>query len=117
MKSFNLKPVVYIVTLSALLLGTCRKPAVNEVSINDFKAFSSQFKNPSNEYTTAPFFVWNYKITKKEIDNYLNDFKEQGSLQVFVHPRPGLVTGYLSDEWFELFKYTVEKGKELEVIN
>ncbi len=57
--------------------------------------------------------MWNYKITKQEIDNFLNDFKEQGSLQVFVHPRPGLVTEYLSDEWFELFRYTVDKGKEL----
>jgi len=30
-----------------------------------------------------------------------------------VHPRPGLLTEYLSDEWFHLFDYTVQKGKEL----
>ena len=37
----------------------------------------------------------------------------QVHLQVFIHPRPGLITEYLSDEWFELYKYAVEKGKEL----
>jgi len=34
---------------------------------------------------------------------------------VFVHPRPGLLTEYLSDDWFHLFDYTVEKGKELDM--
>ena len=32
---------------------------------------------------------------------------------MFVHPRPGLLTEYLSDDWFHLFDYTVQKGKEL----
>lgn len=43
----------------------------------------------------------------------LGDFKAQGFGGAFVHPRPGLVTEYLSDEWFDLYKYSVEKGKEL----
>jgi hypothetical protein len=91
----------------------CKKKEVSEVKINDFAALSAEFKSPSKEYTTAPFFVWNYKITKEEIDHFLDEFKKQGSLQVFIHPRPGLITEYLSDEWFELFKYTVDKGKEM----
>ncbi|MCX6335430.1 MAG: glycosyl hydrolase [Bacteroidia bacterium] len=101
---------VFAITIST---SSCKKEAINEVKINDFKSLKAEFAAPSAEYTTAPFFVWNYKITKQEIDNYLNDFKEQGSLQVFIHPRPGLVTEYLSDEWFELFRYTVDKGKEM----
>jgi hypothetical protein len=102
-----------LVFLLLILVSSCKKTVVNEVKINDFAALSAEFKAPSAEYTTAPFFVWNYRITKEEIDKFLKDFKDQGSLQVFVHPRPGLVTEYLSDEWFELFKYTVDKGKEL----
>ncbi|MGD0340183.1 MAG: glycosyl hydrolase [Bacteroidales bacterium] len=113
MKSFSLSSKILVLVFSAILLPSCRKPAVNEVKINDFSSLSSEFMSPSKEYTTAPFFVWNYKITREEIDHYLNEFKKQGSLQVFVHPRPGLITEYLSDEWFELFKYTVDKGKEL----
>jgi hypothetical protein len=66
----------------------CEKKEVSEVKINDFASLSAEFKSPSKEYTTAPFFVWNYKITKQDIDHYLNEFKKQGSLQVIVHPRP-----------------------------
>ena len=43
----------------------------------------------------------------------MEKFKEAGIGGVFVHPRPGLITEYLSEEWFELFDYTVQKGKEL----
>jgi len=97
----------------SLVLFSCRSKSDNEVKINDFKTLSGEFMKPPAEYTTAPFFVWNYKITKEEIDNYMEDFKRSGSSQVFVHPRPGLITEYLSDDWFDLFRYTVNKGKEL----
>ncbi|MCX6261392.1 MAG: glycosyl hydrolase [Bacteroidia bacterium] len=114
MKSLR-NPLVPRLLVFVLLISvsSCKKTVVNEVKINDFASLSAEFKAPSAEYTTAPFFVWNYKITKEEIDNFLREFKNQGSSQVFVHPRPGLVTEYLSDEWFELYKYTVNKGKEL----
>jgi hypothetical protein len=115
MKSLRIKREHLLVALAvfALLLTSCRKSSVGEVKINDFASLSAEFLQPSKEYTTAPFFVWNYKITKEEIDNYMNDFKRTGSRQVFIHPRPGLITEYLSNDWFELFKYTVDKGKEL----
>ena len=109
----SLKLLLLLATAGILLFPGCKKTLVNEVKINDFSSLTAEFKAPSAEYTTAPFFVWNYKITKQEIDNYLNDFKNAGSSQVFVHPRPGLITEYLSEEWFDLFKYTVDKGKEL----
>ncbi len=109
----SLKSVFLIIITGMLFFSDCKRPAINEVKINDFPSLSAEFKAPSAEYTTAPFFVWNYKITKQEIDNYLNDFKNSGSLQVIIHPRPGLITEYLSDEWFDLFKYTVDKGKEM----
>lgn len=40
----------------------------------------------------------------------LKDFKDQSFGGAFIHPRPGLETEYLSDEWFRLWKYSVEKG-------
>ncbi len=113
MKPTILKSSFLVFTLM-LCFASCRKTTViNEVKINDFTKLSEEFKVPAAEYTTSPFFVWNYKITKEEIDSYMNDFKNAGSSQVFVHPRPGLITEYLSDEWFDLFKYTVDKGKEM----
>ncbi len=52
-------------------------------------------------------------MTEAQIDQQLKDFKAGGMGGVFIHPRPGLITEYLSDEWFSLCKYTVEKGKAL----
>jgi len=111
MKSLKSSLLLFLVVLTTL--SSCKKSTVNEVKINNFTSVSAEFKAPSAEYTTAPFFVWNYKITKEEIDNFLTGFKNAGSSQVFVHPRPGLINEYLSGEWFELFKHTVDKGKEL----
>jgi len=112
MKPAILKSIILVLTI-APMITSCKKEVINEVKINDLSSFTTEFKSPSPEYTTSPFFVWNYKITKEEIDKYMTDFKNSGSSQVFVHPRPGLITEYLSDEWFDLFKYTIEKGKEL----
>jgi hypothetical protein len=114
MKSLKLNIAAIIVAiLSGSLIYSCKEDVVNEVKVPDFATLSSQFSEPPREYTTAPFFVWNAEITKEEIDNYMISFKNSGSSQVIVHPRPGLVTEYLSDNWFELFQYTVEKGKDL----
>lgn len=115
MKSFKTCHLSVILSLFsfALILNSCKETTVNEVKVPDFATLSSQFMEPAREYTTAPFFVWNAEITKSEIDNFMTGFKNAGSSQVFIHPRPGLITEYISENWYELFQYTVEKGKEL----
>jgi hypothetical protein len=110
---FNHPFPALILISSIFSLYSCSENVINEVKVPDFPSLSAQFKAPPAEYTTAPFFVWNAEITKTEIDNYLVGFKNAGSSQVFIHPRPGLITEYLSEKWFELYKYAVEKGKEL----
>ena len=111
-KSGNKSVLITLVTLLTIL-SSCQENVTPLVKIPDFATLSSQFLSPPAEYTTAPFFVWNAEITETEIDNYLTSFKNSGSLQVIIHPRPGLITEYLSEEWFSLFRYTVNKGKEL----
>ena len=71
------------------------------------------FQNPSSEFRSAPLWVSNDRMTNKLIDEQLTDFQARGIGGVFIHPRPGLITEYLSDEWFALCRYTVKKGKEL----
>ena len=85
----------------------------NKSEVNSVKELMSLFKNPPIEYGSAPLWVWNDDVTKEQIDQQLIDFKEGGMGGVFIHPRPGLITSYLSDEWFSLCAYTVKKGKEL----
>ncbi|MGD0583557.1 MAG: glycosyl hydrolase [Bacteroidales bacterium] len=114
MKSVSTFPAFILIACCTLFINhSCKEKEDDDVKVKDFKTLQSQFKEPPAEYTTAPFFVWNADITKDEIDKFLTDFKNAGSRQVFIHPRPGLITEYLSEKWFDLFKYTVRKGKEL----
>jgi hypothetical protein len=107
--------------LSAILIVSGFSCKRNNQQTNDFsktdiftlKELEQEFINPSNEYRSVPFWVWNDKMERSQIDFMLNEFKNKGCGGVFVHPRPGLITEYLSDEWFDLFQYSVEKGKEL----
>lgn len=104
--------ILTIITAAFLLRG-CKERVVTKASLNDFDTLSGIFKSPPEDYTTAPFFVWNYHITKEEIDRFMIDFKNSGSSQIFIHPRPGLITEYLSEEWLNLVEYTVKKGRDL----
>jgi hypothetical protein len=81
----------------------------------DLNSFLQGFKNPPAEYSTAPFWVWNDSVTTDKIDWQLRQFRNNGIHQVFIHPRPGLITEYLSPAWFELVAYAVKKGRELEM--
>lgn len=85
----------------------------DETHINTLSELKSLFKDPPNHYRSAPLWVWNDDVSEKQIDEQLADLKKGGMGGVFIHPRPGLITSYLSDEWFELCNYTVNKGKEL----
>ena len=67
-----------------------------------FSRLQAQFANPGKEYRAAPLWVWNTDVTTEDIDRTLTEMKEQGFGGAFVHPRPGLETEYLSDEWFRL---------------
>ena len=80
---------------------------------HSFAWLKENFANPDKDYSSGPLWVWNDVVTKEKIATQLQEFKNQHILQVFIHPRPGLITEYLSEEWFELSRYTVEKGKEL----
>ncbi len=72
-----------------------------------------QFRNPPADFRTVPFWVWNDDVSREEIERQLLDFKEKGFGAVFIHPRYGLITEYLSPRWFELVKYSVVRAREL----
>ena len=80
---------------------------------DDFSVLRREFAEPSKEYRGAPFYVMNNAVTREQIDRTMTDLNEKGFGGVFFHPRPGLITEYLSDEWFDLFRFAVDRGKQL----
>jgi hypothetical protein len=103
--------VFYLAAISGL--ASCTDKQASTDCINDFASLRKEFAEPAKEYGTAPLYVWNTKVTRGMIDRSMADLKDKGFGGVFVHPRPGLITEYMSDEWYDLFRYTLDKGKEL----
>jgi hypothetical protein len=74
--------------------------------------FLADFKNPPAEYHSSPLWVWNDDVSEAMIDQQLDMFQSQSILQAFVHPRPGLITPYLSERWLDLYAYAVKGAKK-----
>ena len=102
--------MVSLIFLIAPVLAGAASPDGRAVSMEEVKTI---FSDPPVEYRSVPFWSWNDKMTREEIDLQLEDFKAKGIGGVFMHPRYGLITEYLSDEWFEMVRYTVDKCREL----
>jgi hypothetical protein len=45
----------------------------------------------------------------------MQDLASQKVMQVFVHPRPGLMTPYLSEDWFRLWKVALDEAEKLDM--
>ena len=103
-----------VVSVSILLLMGCQPIRKDEVpSLNSYTQLKEWLVDPPSEYRSAPLWDWNDQVTKEGIAFQLQEFKKAGIGGVFVHPRPGLITEYLSEDWHQLFDYAVQKGKEL----
>ncbi|HHX61319.1 MAG TPA: hypothetical protein GX707_11510, partial [Epulopiscium sp.] len=70
------------------------------------------FTNPTSEYRGTPFWSWNCEITKDLIKDQIEIFKGMGMGGVHIHPRTGLKTPYLGDEYMEYIQYSNEVLKE-----
>ncbi|MBL8175382.1 MAG: hypothetical protein JNK48_11980 [Bryobacterales bacterium] len=73
-------------------------------------AMKRLFRDPPVEFSSAPLLVWNGAVTEAAIDRMLDDLNGQRVRGLFIHPRPGLITPYLTEEWFKLVRYTVDGG-------
>lgn len=69
-------------------------------------------ENPSSEYRGHPFWSWNDKLEPEELRRQIREMKRVGLGGYFMHARGGLITEYLSDDWFECIKAGVDEGKK-----
>ncbi len=106
-----LMPVLAVFFLWRGAIRVEQGPAAS--SQDDYGTVLEKFEAPPPEYRSAPLWVWNDRVTPGQIDEQLADFKAHGIGGVFIHPRPGLITPYLSEEWMSLVRHAVEVGKKL----
>ncbi|MFH1738740.1 MAG: glycosyl hydrolase [bacterium] len=106
-----MKRLAIQLTLAVLVLNY--SPCTTAETIKSIDEVRSLFAVPPVEYRSAPLVVWNDDMTEEKITDMLNNLHSQGVWQMFVHPRPGLVTPYLSDRWFEMYKWTLKEAERL----
>lgn len=84
---------------------------------NKEKTLSDQlFRSPTKEYRGAPFWSWNDDLDKEELCRQIEEFHEMGFSGFLMHPRSGLATPYLSEEFMELVKACNEKAKREDML-
>ncbi|MBO5220086.1 MAG: hypothetical protein J6C52_11685, partial [Clostridia bacterium] len=72
-----------------------------------------ELDNPSSEYRGHPFWSWNDKLDPDMLRWQIREMKRVGLGGYFMHARGGLITEYLSDDWFECIKACVDEGKKI----
>ena len=74
------------------------------------------FQNPTSEYRGTPFWAWNCKLEKQQLLRQLEQMKEMGFGGAHLHPRTGLDTPYLSDEFMDMVKACCDKAEAEEML-
>ena len=74
------------------------------------KEIIAGYKKPSSEYLPQPFWSFNDKLNEEELFRQIDEMAKQGYGGFFMHSRVGLVTQYLSDEWFDIIRKCAEYG-------
>ncbi len=87
-------------------LNSLTTPTVDEVK----KTF---LQGPGKDFSTAPLWVWNDLLSEQQIRDTLRELAGQEVKQAFIHPRPGLMTPYLSEDWFRLWRVALDESKKL----
>ncbi len=101
-------------SLALVVLMACCGPRGGLLAApDDREATFKAFANPPVEYSTGMLWVWNDLLDERQIRETLRDLASQGVKQPYVHPRPGLMTPYLSPEWFRLWRIAVDESKQL----
>lgn len=70
------------------------------------------FQNPGKKYRGTPFWSWNTKLDPRDLEWQIRQFKKMGMGGFYIHPRVGLDTEYLGEEYMECVKKCVEIAKK-----
>jgi hypothetical protein len=77
-------------------------------------------ENPPAQYRPWPLFVFNEEhegeMGEPRVTALLEKLCATGFGGIYIHPRPGMLTEYLSPRWFKLVRYTIKECCRLGMI-
>ena len=68
------------------------------------------FKDIDKKYRARPFWSWNDRLDPEETRRQIALMDEAGIGGFFMHARGGLLTEYMSDEWFENVEAAIDEA-------
>jgi hypothetical protein len=71
----------------------------------------ASFLSPPTLFRPAPFWAINDRLTPEECARQMHEMLDAGLSGGYFHSRPGLVTDYLSEEWFDAYRAVVEVAR------
>jgi len=80
------------------------------------KSFEEEFRNPGKEYRGAPFWSWNAKLDIDLLKKQIGYFKEMGFGGFYMHPRGGMETPYMSEEYIEAIEYCIKEAEQKDML-
>ncbi len=101
-----MRKILHTLAALSMLLTLACKPAPDRFDLN-------VFRHPSTTYRTMSFWSLNDSLSADEMRRQLTLFQEGGFGGAFFHSRPGLLTPYLSEEWFDMMEAGVRASQDL----
>ena len=80
--------------------------------MNQIECFTKDLSNVPEKYASLPFWSWNDKLEEDELRRQIRDMKEKGYGGFFMHARGGLLTEYLSDDWFSAVRTCMDEAEK-----
>ena len=71
-----------------------------------------EFLSPPPELSACAFWFWNGELTPKRMVWQLDEMRNQGVFNAFMHARAYLKTSYLGEDWFRVMDACVQRAKE-----
>lgn len=87
----------------------------DNIIVNGAKLTRQDFYKTIPEFGIMPFWFVNGRMDYDEMEYQLKEYKAKGIPGIYVHARFGTLenTGYLTDDWFDRLRFTVEKAREI----
>jgi hypothetical protein len=97
------------VALSAASLDAERRSVT---TTSDRGAFLREWANPPREFSQAPFWFWNDRLSEDEIIRQMADFRDHGVYGFVIHPRAGLPRSiaWMSDRMIYFMRVAIEEA-------
>lgn len=108
LRSFPRRSHLALAVALASLAGAVR--AAEPVS--DSAAVRRLFSEPPVEYAPGALWVWNDLLDEEQVRTSLRELAGRGLKNLHVHPRPGLMTPYLSPDWFKLWDAALDEARK-----